>query len=121
MTHSSLHPAVRARQAIERRIITTLCSQLIDAGFTLSHFDGVDYTVRRTSDVSAILKEIMATDMEVLFAFKESRRFFVSLVYGNDGWDVIANHSAPESGASAEGDTFNAIMERIQRYAEELS
>ena len=101
------------RQAIERRIIERLVTDAIAAGFAVSVDDGGETTVKRSRDLDEIMAAVMTTDEDYLYFHEgegRSTNNWVHLVYGNDGWDVIADHSDNEAmnalvaGASALAD-----------------
>lgn len=96
------------RHAIERRIIKKLVQDAIAAGYCVSHHNGEEYTVRCSRDPAAIMAVIAQTDEETLTIRKENmqRVGWVHLVYGNDGHDVIADHTDnPEMTALLSGAT----------------
>jgi hypothetical protein len=91
---------VQERQAIERRIIAQLIDTALAAGYLVSVFDGEEWAIRFCSNKDAIMKEMFATDEESLSFYSaekvEGKRRcmgVVYLVYGNDGYDVICDHS----------------------------
>lgn len=91
-------PAIRARIAIERRIVKLTVKTLIEAGYALSVFDGEEQTAYTTTDFKMLHDALMETDEDYLYAKKadadgKMKKSFVYFVYGNDGWDVISDHS----------------------------
>ena len=69
-----------------RCLLTTLDS----AGWGLKLDDGGE-TIR--GDLPTLLRAAFSVDVATLFARKDGHSRFVSLVFGNDGWDVIADCS----------------------------
>lgn len=56
--------------------------------------DNGDDTTKRLADRDAILREMFATDDERLLLYRKGRAGgWVSLVYGNDGFDVISDYT----------------------------
>ena len=98
---STLAPAVRARRAIERRIIRQVCKSALAAGYAVSVDCGEGLEIRRSCSVNKIMAAIMATDEDRLLFHKpiatgghEKAAFaWAYLVYGNDGWDVVSDYS----------------------------
>lgn len=114
-------PEIRAlilRQLIERAIIRQAVQSILaaaDGAYTISVFDGEAYPVKRSRDLRAIMDEIMACDEETLIvrnSVDASKVGSIFLVYGNDGWDVIADHTASEciSGLLAEADRLAYLI-----------
>lgn len=88
------------RQAIERRIIERLVTDAIAAGFAVSVDDGGETTVKRSRDLAEIMAAVMTTDEDHLHIHRQDSRYafgWVRLIYGNDGWDVIADHTDNEA------------------------
>lgn len=84
---------IETRQRIERRIVTAAVEGLLAAGYQLAVIED-GRPAKHTSDKAEILAELFACDEETLFAQKDGKHAgFVSLVYGNDGWDVICDNT----------------------------
>lgn len=87
---------VKTRQAIERRIARKVVQLAIKAGYSLNidnGGEGFELSVP-SNKASVVLAGMFATDEERLFLFKgEKWDGWVSLVYGNDGFDVMADYS----------------------------
>ena len=105
--------SLQERQAIERRIIERLVTDAIAAGFSVSVDDGGETTVDRSRNLDEIMAAVMTTDEDHIFFHQEGRKTafgWARLIYGNDGWDVIADHTDNEAmrtlvaGASALAD-----------------
>jgi len=105
---STLAPAVRARRAIERRIIRQVCKSALAAGYAVSVDCGEGLEIRRSRSLGKIMAAIMATDEDRLLFHKPTddlaelrhdgayqvRPFaWAYLVYGNDGWDVVSDYT----------------------------
>lgn len=106
---------------MERMIVTKLVEDALDLGYMVVLHDGedkaadayLDATTSKEHEVEQIMQMIRATDEERLIFFKDGKRVgSVLLVYGNDGHDVIADHTASDEmdkivlGASALADTL---------------
>lgn len=97
-----LDPAdpIRQRIIIERAVVRRAVSDLLAKGYALRVNYGGDegYGCERTTDLATIMCAIQACDEELLNVYApipEAGWRMVStiyLVYGNDGWDVIADH-----------------------------
>jgi hypothetical protein len=108
-----------AEQRMEYAIIKTIIEDALDYGYMVTHHNGEyatamvsanqHYSRDRIEDdpepltkeraTNIILKELHSTDEERLIFHDTTGQSlgFVLLVYGNDGWDVIADHTdSPE-------------------------
>ncbi|MCF3643316.1 hypothetical protein LXM94_25515 [Rhizobium sp. TRM95111] len=114
---------IEARQRIERRIAKAAIGGLLDAGFFLSVYDGEEFALRRSRDAKAIAAVMGATDEESLLAYRPNpatdaaprwqRVGSVLFVYGNDGWDVIADYSTSLEPHLQRADELADQLERL--------
>ena len=110
------HAPVWLRHRHERAIAERLVTDAIALGCQVSVNDGEAWVVKRSTDSKAIMAALFSTDEDYIRIRKEGEEDSVgtfTLIYGNDGWDVIADWSY-----SVETD---ALMEQIQRGASELA
>jgi hypothetical protein len=81
-------------QADERRIVSRLIGAALSAGYTVSLNDGGAWAVKRSADPAAIAVEVASTDEQTLcFRNAEGVVGSVFLVFGNDGDDVVCDHT----------------------------
>ena len=114
--------AVCRRIWIEQRIVRRLVESLIERGWALDIDNGGNENVfgGPQTDARKIKNAMMQTDEEALLVYwnpgDRPRISAVQLVYGNDGWDVIADYTSllePELAsvlslaASLEGTTWS--------------
>lgn len=93
---------VQERQRIERRIATAAAKGLIAAGYKIAVYDGEEIAQPKTDDVRAIIGAMFSTDEDRFFVYRRAtgaeagweRIGWVWFVYGNDGWDVIADNTS---------------------------
>lgn len=79
---------------IERAIAREVVDGLLRFGYTVDVFDGEGYALKRSCDADAIMDALHATDEDYLYAHDGDRLAgWVRLVYGNDGYDVIADYT----------------------------
>jgi hypothetical protein len=92
-------PTVAKRIDLERRIARRAVNGLLEAGYQLSVFDGEEITVKRSEKPGVIMHALGTTDEDKLIVHaprsktdKNAPRVgFVWLVYGNSGYDLIAD------------------------------
>lgn len=88
---------LKDRINMERRIVRETVKLFLDEGFLISVNDGETTTVKKSRDKKEIMKAVMTTDEDYMYFYKplEDMRFgWIYFVYGNDGYDVIADHTA---------------------------
>lgn len=99
---------VKARIAIETKIAKKAISELIKAGYTLGVHDGEELVLRNCTDQKALIKAMQSVDEEHLMVYKDNKRVgYVFFVYGNSGWDVIADYTT----------NLDPTMEIVMEYA----
>lgn len=98
---------IEARIQLELRIVRRLVTDAIAAGRSVTVHDGGEHTVVNSQDARAIMDAVMTTDADTLIITgPDGYCGFARLVYGNDGWDVIADHSeSPAMAALLRGAT----------------
>jgi hypothetical protein len=85
---------VRARVAVERRIVKRTVKDLLEAGYTLSVFDGEEESAMTSTDYKLLHDALLNTDQDFLNVWVNGKRFgWVRFVYGNDGYDVISDYT----------------------------
>ncbi|QXN74360.1 hypothetical protein SEA_CAFASSO_145 [Gordonia phage Cafasso] len=89
--------ACNARQLIERRIVRHLVDEILGHDLWIGVYDGEEQHPI-TRDREEILDALMNTDEDYVRLFGQPTNNdapigWVRLVYGNDGWDVICDHT----------------------------
>lgn len=77
------------RIQVEGYLITLLSKSLLDAGYRLVVNDGEEDT--RCASVQEVLEAATAVDEATLQARKGDEKFWFYFVFGNDGYDVMAD------------------------------
>lgn len=95
--------AIRQRILIERAIIRRAVRDILaahDGAYCISVSDGESWPVKRSRDLDTIMANIGACDEETIVVRHITQSSeagakvgSIYLVYGNDGWDVIADHT----------------------------
>lgn len=126
---SAAYPHVKSQEVaqrihVERAIVRAFVDAVLkaDDAYTLRVHDGEDFATDKTRDPDAIVQAIMSTDEDRLYVYNAERRIgFLYLVYGNSGWDVMADYTAtPEFKAFVQpadnlADAFDELMNRPDR------
>jgi hypothetical protein len=88
------HKDLAKRMRMEKRMASALVRACLARGFEVTIDNGEDRPIERSTSYKAIMGELWQTDEEHVLIFKDGKRhgwFF--LVYGNDGYDLIADYS----------------------------
>ena len=87
---------VELRQQIERAIAREAIKGLLADDYRISVFDGEETTLKDSIDAAAIEAAMFTTDEDQLHVehlFAAAEKGWVLFIYGNDGHDVIADHT----------------------------
>ncbi len=87
---------LRQRQGREKKLAKMVISILIDEGFSLSVHDGEELAIIKCRDKKQVLAAMMSTDEDSLWVYRPGvaeRYGWLYFVYGNDGYDVINDHT----------------------------
>ena len=105
--------SIKARIELEKRIVREIAKAALEKGWTASVYDGEEWALRISSDLSAIMAAIYSTDEDqlILRDADGKRMGWIRLVYGNDGWDVINDYST----------ALEEFLKPINNFAEEYA
>lgn len=82
------------RMEMERRMASALVKAILARGYSVS-VDSEGWAISHSRSYRAVMNALWQTDEEYVLAFnadgKRAGTFF--LVYGNDGYDLIADHT----------------------------
>lgn len=86
---------VELRQMIERAIAREAIKGLLADDFKISVFDGEETTLKDSTDAAAIEAAMFTTDEDQFHVTHQyvDEKGWVLFIYGNDGHDVIADHT----------------------------
>ena len=109
--------SVQQRIVVERAIIRRACTDLIAAGLTISVHDGKAMPLKQSSDLAAIMGAIQSSDEDqLLIGDADGKRLgMISLIYGNDGHDVIADNSVSLEGYLTGANTLADALAEMQQ------
>jgi hypothetical protein len=85
--------ANKRRIALEKQIARAVVKDALAAGYALGIDNGGDEAeLENCSEFKKVVDEMFATDDEYLLFYKDGKRVgWVRFVYGNEGWDVMAD------------------------------
>ena len=80
---------------IEKKIVGLVLNSVYSSGYTCRLFDGESWATNKDATIKEIMYYLMSTDEETLVVYDAAgkRVGAIYLVYGNDGYDVIADHT----------------------------
>jgi len=80
---------------MERQIVRKVIDDALAAGYSIDVFDGEEDAITKSTDAEAIFKEMFACDEEWIYLRKDGAEPFawIYFIYGENGWDVINNHT----------------------------
>lgn len=83
------------RIKLERKIVRKAVKDLLAKYSTISVNDGEIWVLKRSTDLTEVMKALFSTDEDSIAVYDASgnRQGSVYFVYGNDGYDVIADYS----------------------------
>lgn len=89
---------VKTRQKLEKQIVSKTVEVLLAAGYLLSVNDGEQIVVNKSEDAERILGAMFTTDEDQIIAYDRNADLTVEagsvgFIYGNDGYDVMNDHS----------------------------
>ena len=86
---------IKQRIALEKKIVKQFIKDALAAGHLISVDNGGDeMEIENSNDLKVIMDTVMATDEERVYLKKDGKNVgWVYFVYGNDGYDVIADYT----------------------------
>ncbi len=102
---------VLTRIKVENGVVSRIVDSALSSGYNVSVYDGEDFPIRNSRIKKDIMRHIMSTDSDVLKIHTVSGETIgnIYLVYGNCGWDVIADHT--------DNEIIHAILEAATAYS----
>lgn len=111
---------VEQRIEIERKVVRHMIRTLKANGWVLDCIDNGDGEDLKVDTETEAMEEIFAVDEARVYFTKGGKTHGVFLVMGNDGYDVICDHSYPIDAATGEPAEFSRLMDQITDYASNL-
>ena len=109
--------SIKMRQLVEREIAHQVIVDLLKAGYLLGVYDGEEVTIHHSKDAKKIEAALFTTDGIFVYTKgddkKDSRpQYWVRLVYGNDGWDVINDYTVHLEPVIGKGTATERLIEK---------
>lgn len=122
-------PSVRRRQRTEQTIALAVAIALLDAGYLLGVNDGEETTLKHSHDIKAVQKALFTTDEDWLLVYEDADQddplnvaandsnrsdWWVRLVYGNDGYDVVSDYCVALEDVIGDGTAIQELIDRAE-------
>jgi len=93
---AKLDKSVARRIRVEQKIVRKLIDIVLAKGYNISVNDGEEWVLKQSRDKTTICNAMMTTDEDVWQVRTTSGDLAgkVWFVYGNDGYDVVADYTA---------------------------
>lgn len=108
---------VNTRISIEKKIAKAIIKTMRKAGYSISIFEGEDYSIRRSKNKADILEAMFSTDEDRIDLYKKDaldgtvkRHGWIMMIYGNDGYDVVNDYTT----------NLEELMKPINKLCDEL-
>jgi hypothetical protein len=113
------HLDLAKRIETEGRICSRLVKHALASGYTVSVNDSEEWTVIKSTSYREVMEALFTTDQDtLLFRDADGNRLgTVLLVYGNDGYDVMADMSGPNDAAL---EAFCEWLKPVEKYADQF-
>jgi hypothetical protein len=108
--------ALAHRIGMERTMCSALVKAALERGLLCSVYDGGEWTVKKSAKYSEIMNALFTTDSDVLQirnAQGESMGRF-DLIYGNDGFDVVADYTMTETTESLWNEVLKPLSDKLE-------
>jgi hypothetical protein len=87
---------VETRRMLEKRIARAFVKDMLRAGFSIAVFDGEEVCLKASLSMKEILAAMFSTDEDYLYVIDQvtlKRVGWGRFVYGEYGWDVLADYT----------------------------
>jgi len=106
--------SLHTRITVEREIFRRTVAALLAAGYELRIWEGEDWACERTADAALLENNMMSTDEDLLKVYEKGATVsigWVRFIYGNTGWDVIADNTT----------NLEAALKPVTDYADAIA
>jgi len=104
------------RMELERRMASALVKACLRRGFSVTIDNGEDKPIKKSRNYRAIMNEMWQTDEEhvVIFDAEGKRRGWFFLVYGNDGYDLVADYGITEATDAIWNEVISPLADKME-------
>lgn len=103
------------RMEMERRMASALVRACLARGYRISVHNGEELAIRGSKVYRAVMDALWQTDEETVHIYgpdgKRAGSFF--LVYGNDGYDLIADHTDNEACRAIWDEVISPLSDKL--------
>ena len=104
------------RMRLEKRMASALVTACLSRGYSITVDNGEDRPIKKSHSYTAVMNELWQTDEERVFIYdgfgKRCGVFF--LVYGNDGYDLVADYSDNDICNAIWSEVLSPLADRLQ-------
>jgi hypothetical protein len=112
--------ALAKRIEMERRMASALVKACLERGYWVSVNDGGEWVVKHSRSYQRVMEALYSTDLDLVRisklddegAIKGAGTFH--LIYGNDGYDLIADHSDNEACNAIWNEVIGPLADKMQ-------
>lgn len=114
--HQNYSRSLARRVTAEKRMCTALVKACLDRGYLVSVHDGEEWAVKKSTDKAVILAELFSTDQDeiVIRTTDGTRAGWFQLTYGNDGYDVVGDHTDNEVCNAIWNEVLSPLSNKIE-------
>jgi hypothetical protein len=109
------HKDLAKRMKMEKRMASALVRAILDRGYLISVSNGEDWPIRRSKSYRAVMDVLWQTDEEAVCLYDPDGRpqghFF--LVYGNDGYDLIADYGITDATEAIYNEVISPLSDKL--------
>lgn len=104
-----------ARLEAERRMARALVKACLDRGHLISVNDGEEWVVHRSANKAEIMKALFSTDEDYLHLRSPAgeKLGWFRLIYGNEGYDVVSDHSSNDICDAIWNEVISPLSDKI--------
>lgn len=108
---------VANRIELERKMVSALVRHALAEGMTVSVNDGDEWTLVKSDSYEAIFDALCTTDTDTIMLRRAdgSKVGWFQLIYGNDGYDVIADYGVNEDTDRIWNTVIEPLADRLEK------
>jgi hypothetical protein len=108
-------PEGAKRMRMEKRMASGLVKACLNLGFAITIDNGEDKPVVKSTSYRKIMDNLWQCDEEHVLIYDEKGKCFgwFYLVFGNDGWDLVADYSANDTCDMIWNETLGPLSDKL--------